>query len=139
SKKSATQASANRKVTLGFISLTDNASIVMAKELGYFAERGLDVSVVKQASWPVTRDNLLTGQIDGAHCLFGMPFSVATGIGGSAGNTSLKIAMVLNNNGQAITLKKDYAAAGYGDLAKASKVLEAKTPTMAMTFPGWTH
>jgi nitrate/nitrite transport system substrate-binding protein len=126
-------------VTLGFIALTDCASLVMAKELGYFEERGLDVTLQKQANWAATRDALLTNQIDGAHCLFGMPFSVATGIGGTAGNTSLKIAMVLNNNGQAITLKKDYAAAGYGNLAKARKVLEAKTPTMAMTFPGGTH
>ncbi len=128
-----------RPVTLGFIALTDCASLVMAKELGYFEDRGLDVTLQKQASWPATRDALLTNQIDGAHCLFGMPFSVATGIGGVAGTTSLKIAMVLNNNGQAITLNKDYAAAGYGNLAKARKVLEAKTPTMAMTFPGGTH
>jgi nitrate/nitrite transport system substrate-binding protein len=126
-------------VTLGFIALTDCASLVMAKELGYFEDHGLDVTLQKQASWAATRDALLTNQIDGAHCLFGMPFSVATGIGGTAGNTSLKIAMVLNNNGQAISLKKDYAAAGYGNLVKARKVLEAKTPTMAMTFPGGTH
>ncbi len=128
-----------RPVKLGFIALTDCASLVMAKELGYFAERDLDVTLEKQASWPATRDNLLTGQIDGAHCLFGMPFSVATGIGGKAGDTSLKIAMILNNNGQAITLNKDLAAAGYGDAKKARKILETKTPTMAMTFPGGTH
>jgi nitrate/nitrite transport system substrate-binding protein len=128
-----------RPVTLGFIALTDCASLVMAKELGYFEDQGLDVTLQKQASWPATRDALLNKQIDGAHCLFGMPFSVATGLGGPARNTSLKIAMVLSNNGQAITLKKDYAAAGYGDLAKARKVLTAKTPTMAMTFPGGTH
>src|SRR4029077_12166090 len=66
-----------RKVRLGFLAPTDCASLVMAKELGYFAERNLDVSLEKQASWPATRDNLLTGQLDGAHCLFGMPFSVA--------------------------------------------------------------
>jgi nitrate/nitrite transport system substrate-binding protein len=127
-----------RPVTLGFIALTDCASLVMAKELGYFEEQGLDVTLQKQASWPATRDALLNKQIDGAHCLFGMPFSVATGIGGPR-STALKIAMVLSNNGQAITLKKDYAAAGYGNLAKASKVLAQKTPTMAMTFPGGTH
>ncbi len=128
----------SRKVRLGFIALTDCASIVMAKELGYFAERDLDVSVEKQASWAATRDNLLTGQIDGAHCLFGMPFSVATGIGG-AGARDLKIAMVLNNNGQAITMSKDYLSVGYGDLAKARAMLVAKKPTLAMTFPGGTH
>jgi hypothetical protein len=32
----------------------------------------------------------------GAHALFSLPLSVATGIGGKAGDTSLKIAMVLN-------------------------------------------
>src|SRR5262245_42100578 len=79
-----------RKVRIGFIALTDCASLVMAKELGYFAELGLDVELIKQASWPVTRDNLLNGSIDAAHCLFSMPMSVATKIGGS-GTTDLKI------------------------------------------------
>jgi len=127
-----------RPVKLGFIALTDCASLVMAKQLGYFAERNLDVTIEKQASWPATRDNLINGQIDGAHCLFGMPFSVATGIGGSGG-TPLKIAMMINNNGQAITLKKEFADVGYGDLAAAKAALERKEPTLAMTFPGGTH
>ncbi len=127
-----------RPVRLGFIALTDCASLVMAEELGYFAERDLDVTLEKQASWPATRDNLINGQIDGAHCLFGMPFSVATGIGGSGG-TPLKIAMMLSNNGQAITLKKEFASVGYADLAAAKAALESKEPTLAMTFPGGTH
>jgi nitrate/nitrite transport system substrate-binding protein len=135
----ATKKSGNRKVRLGFIALTDCASIVMAKELGYFAERDLDVSVEKQASWPATRDALLTGGIDGAHCLFGMPFAVASGLGGGAPSQALKIAMMINNNGQAITLSKDFAAVGYGDLDKAGAALESKSPTLAMTFPGGTH
>ncbi len=126
------------KVRLGFIALTDNASIVMAKELGYFAERGLDVTIEKQASWPVTRDNLLNGQIDGAHCLYSMPASVATGVGGK-GERSLRIAMMLNSNGQAITLAKALKGAGYADLEKAKAELQKAQPTLAMTFPGGTH
>ncbi len=126
-----------RKVRLGFIALTDCSPLVMAKELGYFAELGLDVELIKQASWPVTRDNLLNGTIDGAHCLFSMPTSLAAGVSGSG--TDLKIAMVLNQNGQAITLKKEFAAAGYGDLAAAKTLLEQAAPTLAMTYPGGTH
>ena len=133
----ATSPGAPRKVKLGFIALTDCASIVMAQELGYFAERDLEVSVEKQASWPATRDNLLNGGIDGAHCLFSMPLSLATGIGGQG--TALKIAMTLNNNGQAITLHEDFASVGYADLEKAKAALESKEPTLAMTFPGGTH
>ena len=128
-----------RKVRLGFIALTDAAPIIMAKELGFFAERSLDVEVLKQASWPALRDALLTGQIDGAHALFGMPFSVATGIGGNR-SKDLKIAMVLNQNGQGITLQRDIKAVGYSDLAGAREWLEGKdSPSLAMTFPGGTH
>ena len=128
-----------RKVRIGFIALTDAAPIILAKELGYFTERSLDVEVLKQASWPALRDALLTGQIDAAHALFGMPFSVATGIGGNR-SKDLKIAMVLNQNGQGITLQRDIKAVGYGDLAGAKEWLEGKdSPSLAMTFPGGTH
>jgi nitrate/nitrite transport system substrate-binding protein len=126
-----------RKVKLGFIALTDCAPLIMAKELGYYADRGLDVEILKQASWPATRDNLLSGEIDGAHCLSTMPYSVASGISGSG--TALKVAMILNNNGQAITLNKQLSAAKYGDLAAAKAMLESKEPTLAMTYPGGTH
>jgi nitrate/nitrite transport system substrate-binding protein len=126
-----------RKLTLGFIALTDCAPLVMAKELGYYDDVGLDVTLVKQASWPATRDNLLSGQINGAHCLNWMPYSLASGVSGSG--TDLKIAMMLNNNGQAITLGKDLAAAGYADLEAAKEVLDAKPRTLAMTYPGGTH
>jgi nitrate/nitrite transport system substrate-binding protein len=127
-----------RKVNLGFIALTDCAPIVMAQELGYYAERDLEVAVVKQASWPATRDALLAGQIDGAHCLFGMPFSLATGIGGNS--RELQIAMMLNQNGQAITLASSLADAGYADLDAAHDALaSAGTPALGMTFPGGTH
>ena len=130
--------SRRRKVKLGFIALTDCAPLVMAKELGFFDDHGLDVELIKQASWPATRDNLLTGQIDGAHCLYSMPFSVASGVSGSG--TGLKIAMILNNNGQAITLEKSLAGAGYADLAAAKKVLDGRPKTtLAMTYPGGTH
>ncbi|MFF3397762.1 ABC transporter substrate-binding protein [Streptomyces sp. NPDC002659] len=136
--KKSSSAKPGRTVRLGFIALTDCAPLVMAEELGYFAERDLNVELIKQASWPATRDNLLNGQIDAAHALFSLPLSVATKIAGK-GSTDLKIAMVLNNNGQAITLKKDFADAGYADLKAAKALLEKKSPTLAMTFPGGTH
>ena len=128
-----------RKVKLGFIALTDASPIIMAKELGFFKNRSLDVEVIKQASWPALRDALLTGQIDGAHCLYSMPLSVATKIGGN-GSTDLKVAMMLNQNGQAITLARDFKEVGYGDLPGAKEFLESKdAPSLAMTFPGGTH
>src|SRR6185437_8738666 len=89
-------------IKLGFIPLTDCAPLVIAKEMGFFAKYGVDVQLSKEASWAVVRDKILNGELDGAHCLFSMPFSVYTGIGGKAGS-EMKIAMTLSNNGQGIT------------------------------------
>lgn len=130
-------------IKLGFIPLTDCASLVMAKELGLFKKYGVEVIVQKEASWANVRDKILTGELDGAHCLFSMPFSVYTGVGGKAGS-EMKIAMILNNNGQAITLSKDFCGmVGYKQTAKVlpavNKLSAKKQVTFAMTFPGGTH
>lgn len=131
--------STNRKVKLGFIALTDAASIIMAKELGYFDERDLEVTVEKQASWPATRDNLLTDQIEGCHGLYTLPLSVATSVGGD-GRRDIFVAMMLSNNGQAITLANSLSDAGYGDPERAAAAIEAAGgANLAMTFPGGTH
>ena len=134
--------SARPKIKIGFIALTDNASVVMAHELGLYAKHGVNVEVTKEASWASVRDKLLTGELHGAHCLFGMPFSVYTGVGGPAGK-ELPIGMVLNANGQAITLSSDFCGVGYGSttgVAAAVRSLQAKKEvSFAMTFPGGTH
>lgn len=131
-------------IKLGYIPLTDCAPLVMAKELGLFDKYGVNVEVTKEASWANVRDKILTGELDGAHCLFSMPFSVYTGVGGKEGS-EMKIAMVLNNNGQAITLSKDFCGkVGFKQTAKVASVVNAKLKaekevTFAMTFPGGTH
>lgn len=139
--------SAKRKpmatVKLGFIPLTDCAPLVAAKELGLFQKYGVNVELSKEASWANIRDKVLNGELDGAHCLFGMPFSVYTGVGGKAGS-EMKIAMVLNNNGQGITLSKDFCGlVGFKEVGKVAgavkNVQSRKEVTFAMTFPGGTH
>ena len=132
-----------RKIRLGFIPLTDCAPLVAAKELGLFAKYGVDVELSKEASWANIRDKVLLGELEGAHCLFSMPLSVYTGIGGKAGS-EMKIAMVLNNNGQAITLSKDFCGlVGYKEMGKVAAAVKSvksrKEVTFAMTFPGGTH
>ncbi|MEO6733433.1 MAG: CmpA/NrtA family ABC transporter substrate-binding protein [Ferruginibacter sp.] len=135
--------SPTRKIKLGFIPLTDCAPLVVAKELGLFAKYGVDVELEKQASWAVVRDKILNGELDGAHCLFSMPLSVYTGVGGTAGK-EMKIAMVLSNNGQSITLSKDFCGlVGFKEVNKAAGAVKTvqgrKEVTFAQTFPGGTH
>ena len=139
-----TTTNAQEPVKLGFIPLTDCSPIVMAKELGLFKKYGVEVIVTKESSWANVRDKILTGELDGAHCLYTMPFSVYTGVGGKAGS-EMKIAMMLNVNGQAITLSKDFCGkVGFKQMNKVASVVAAKLKaekevTFAMTFPGGTH
>lgn len=132
-----------RAVNIGFIPLTDCASVVMAQELGYYKKYGVDVNIIKQASWAAVRDGLLSGDLQAAHLLYSLPLSVYTGIGGAAGK-EIPIAMVLDNNGQAITLSNALSAAAGSDLKKSGAAINAliaakKAPTLAVTFPGGTH
>ncbi len=140
---SATGKKANKVIKLGFIPLTDCAPLVVAKEMGFFQKYGVEVVLSKEASWANVRDKILNGELDGAHCLFSMPLSVYTGVGGKAGS-EMKIAMVLNNNGQGISLSKEFCGlVGFKDykkVAAAVKTVQAKKEvTFAMTFPGGTH
>ena len=144
SNESASSGSKGGPIQVGFIPLTDCASVVVAQEMGLFKKHGVDVQVVKQANWLAVRDKLSSGELSAAHCLFGMPFSVAAGVSKANGDP-LKIAMIINNNGQATTLSsKNFAGVKYGDFAglkSATDKLRAsgKQPTFAMTFPGGTH
>ena len=127
---------------IGFIALTDAAPVIMARALGLYAARGLDVELVKQASWPATRDALLAGDLDAAHCLSSLPFSVAAGVSGRP-DQRLPIAMMLNANGQAITLGAGRADLGYRDAAASLAAIAdqsgARRLTLAVTYPGGTH
>lgn len=132
-------------IKIGFIPLTDSASVIMAQELGLYEKYGVDVVVTKEASWANVRDKLLVGELTAAHCLFGMPFSVYEGIGGPKGK-ELKIAMMINVNGQATSLSNEdfgKGRVGYADLKGLKAAVEVlktkKEPTFAMTFPGGTH
>jgi nitrate/nitrite transport system substrate-binding protein len=140
----ATGTGAGAPIKIGFIPLTDCASVVMADKLGLYKQHGLNVEVTKESSWANIRDKLVSGELQAAHCLFGMPFSVFTGVGGTAG-TALKVAMILNGNGQGITLSKGLAGDGmsYASLSgfksAVEKLAATRTPVFAMTFPGGTH
>jgi nitrate/nitrite transport system substrate-binding protein len=72
-----------------------------------------------------------------------MPFSVYTGIGGKA-ESVMKIAMILNSNGQAITLSNKFCdLIGNNEVGKinaaVTKLNAEKELQFAMTFPGGTH
>ena len=63
------------ELKLGFIKLTDMAPLAVAKELGFFEDEGLFVTLEAQANWKVLLDRVITGELDGAHMLAGQPLA----------------------------------------------------------------
>jgi nitrate/nitrite transport system substrate-binding protein len=86
---------------LGFIKLTDMAPLAIAKEKGFFAEEGLNVTLEPQANWKVLLDGVTGGQLDGAHMLAGQPLASGAGIGAKV---KLITPMSLDINGKGVTL-----------------------------------
>jgi nitrate/nitrite transport system substrate-binding protein len=130
-------------VRFGIIALTDCSSIVMAHELGYFKQFGIQSVVSKEASWAVIRDKLTLGENQATHMLIGMPFASTMGLAGSPVKPMI-IPWMINRNGQAITLNNKLKAAGIKtpkDLKPvADKARASGDPlTFAMTFPPGTH
>ncbi len=90
------------KLTIGFIPLTDCATLVVAKELNFFEKYGLDVTLSKEASWANIRDKLAYGVLDCAQMLATMPIDTTLGLGSWKKETVT--ALVLGVNGNAITI-----------------------------------
>lgn len=91
-------------INLGFIPLTDSAPLIVAKELGFFEQWGLKVSLRKQNSWATLRDKLHAGIIDAAQMLAPMPIASSLGLGTPV--TEVITPMVLSLNGNAITFSE---------------------------------
>ena len=82
----------------GFIKLTDCAPLVIAKEKGFFEDEGLQVEVIAQPNWKTLLDNVINGNLDGAHMLSGQPIAATIGIGTKA-HIITAYTMDLNGNG----------------------------------------
>jgi nitrate/nitrite transport system substrate-binding protein len=128
-----------KEVRIGFIPLTDCASVVMASVMKFDEKYGIKIIPSKEASWAGVRDKLVNGELDMAHVLYGLVYGVHMGIGGP--KKDMAVLMTLNNNGQAITLSKKLADKGAVDVATLAKAMgeDKREYTFAQTFPTGTH
>lgn len=89
------------EVRLGFIPLNDCAPLAIAREKGFFAAQGLDVTLAREVSWANIRDKVAVGALDGAHMLGPMPLAASLGLQGAV--TAMIAPMSLSLNGAAVT------------------------------------
>jgi len=144
-----------RPLKFGMIKLTDCAPIVVAKEQGFFADEGIAAEVIVQPNWQAVRDNLINGDIDGTHMLYGHPMAAAIGIGAQA---DIIVPYNMSINGMGISVSNEVwnrmaakdpalakpgypmplSAAALKDIATAYRA-EGKTLTMFQTYPAGSH
>ncbi len=127
------------EVKIGFIPLTDCASVVMASVLGIDKKYGVKITPSKEASWAGVRDKLTNGELDFAHVLYGLVYGVQLGVSGP--KKDMAVLMTLNQNGQAITLSQKLADKKAVDGPSLAKLIQAEKGeyTFAQTFPTGTH
>ena len=128
-----------KEVRIGFIPLTDCASVVMASVMKFDEKYGIKIVPTKEASWAGVRDKLVNGELDMAHVLYGLVYGVHLGVSGP--KKDMAVLMTLNNNGQAITLSKKLADKGAVDGASLAKLMQTdkREYSFAQTFPTGTH
>ncbi|HEY5040508.1 MAG TPA: CmpA/NrtA family ABC transporter substrate-binding protein [Verrucomicrobiae bacterium] len=98
---------------VGFVPLTDCAPLVMAEELGLFAKFGLRVKLSRELGWATIRDKIIHRELEAAHALAAMPVAATLGLGSIACDCST--ALILNLNGNAITLSNELWQLGVRD------------------------
>ena len=127
------------EVKIGFIPLTDCASVVMASVLGIDKKYGVKIIPSKEASWAGVRDKLATGELDFAHVLYGLIYGVHLGVGGA--KKDMAVLMTINRNGQGLSLSKRLADMGASTLEGLVALMkkEPREYTFAQTFPTGTH
>jgi nitrate/nitrite transport system substrate-binding protein len=136
------------RLQVGFMRLTDAAPLAIARERGFFEEFGLDVELVREMSWANIRDKVTVGALDAAQMLAPMPLVTSLGLAGQ--RCQLLTGLMLNLNGNAITLAAGlHEQLGEGAVPPADPVAAARglarwiaggrRPTFATVYSFSTH
>lgn len=130
-----------RTLSVGFIPLVDAAPVIVARELGFAEEEGLDLRLQRAPSWSLLRDRLVMGESDAAQMLSPVPVAMALGLGGA--RVQLDALSVLSVNGNVIGVSTAVAGrlrdAGFvpdfRDANAAGRALSALSGPLRMGVP----
>ena len=95
------------RLAVGYVPLVDAAPLIVASQMGFDQEEGLDIELVPAPSWSTLRDLLAFGRVDAAHMLSPVPVAMALGVGGMS--SAICALMVLSANGNVIGVSQALA------------------------------
>ena len=138
---SSSKAASTRPLRLGFLPLTDAAPLIVAQERGFFAREDLRAELRREIGWATILDKIIYGELDAAQAPAPMLWSAQLGLG--CPNCDVLTALVLNLNGNALTLSRALWDAGVRDQASLrahALVRRSRQPlTFGMVFPYSSH
>lgn len=130
-----------KPLRVGFVPLIDAAPLIMARELGLYERYGIQVHLSREIGWATIRDKIIFGQLEAAHALAAMPFAAT--IGQSCVACDCLTGLVLNLNGNAITLSNSLRERGVRDANSLRQIIELnrhdKRFTFGVVFPSSSH
>ena len=139
-----------RRVDVGFVPLVDAAPVLIAREMGFDSDEGIDLLPLPQPSWAALRDLLMLEHLDAAHMLAPLPVALRLGLGGT--RAEIDVLAVLSLNGSTIgvgTASADRMRttgwSGFGAAARETAIALAGSgpgsapPRIGVPFPISTH
>lgn len=117
---------------VGFLPENDCAPVVVAHEFGLFKKYGLEVELYSQAGWKNVHDKLVQQQLDAAHAPGMLP--LLTQLGLAPETTECVTGLVLNLQGNAITISSELWRLGVRDGASMREQMWADRARKAYTF-----
>ena len=93
------------KIDIGYVPLTDAAPLIVALELGFAYEEGIQLTLHREVSWANIRDKIGFDIYQGAHMLSPMPIAMAMGMGPTKSKPI--VPMILSQNGNGLVVKPE--------------------------------
>lgn len=121
-----------RRITVGYVPLTDCSPLIVAHELGLFLQRGLDVRLSREAGWTTVREKMLHGELDAAHAPASMVFEISHGL--DVAPVPCLTGLVLALNGNVIAVSNELYDLGVTDAALLGQVVAHYRDRRRLTF-----
>ncbi|MEP2919164.1 MAG: CmpA/NrtA family ABC transporter substrate-binding protein [Sulfitobacter sp.] len=128
----------------GYVPLVDCAPLIIARELGFASEEGLDLNLIRQPSWSALRDMLALGHLDAAQMLSPLPVAMSLGLGGLPAQIDSLMGLSANGTvfGVSTRLAADLGPVPFGDPQALLRALCANGPRplrVGVPFPYSMH
>jgi len=122
----------SRPLRVGFLALTDAAPFAVAEERGLFAKHGARVQLSREVGWATIREKVIYGELDAAQAP--APMLWATSLGLESVACPVTTGLVLNLNGNALTLSERLWVAGVRDAKTLRDEAHSRKGEHKLTF-----